>query len=171
MVSTSQRVKVAGNVLYVPGFPSPVPHPARIVAMKNLKAFFALPGLIAIISVPALIGQSTPPPPPNSFPTPPRDVEALWKSNTGTRIVTFPILPGQALKVYNPYFDYVKIETTFPVAVHMGNCNSERTIEFECRDLPPDSYILVYDSRVGTSPDYSPRNPIKFIAVHHRPID
>jgi hypothetical protein len=86
-------------------------------------------------------------------------------------VVTFRLLPGQALKLYDPYFDFVKVEAVFPVAVHMGNCNSEQTSEFECRDIPADSYIIIYDSRAGTSPDFSPPNRVKFIAVHHRPTN
>jgi hypothetical protein len=141
--------------------------------MKSFKRFAGIAGLMLLAFVlPAQQSQprdpTQQPPPPWSFPTPPPRVEALWKSDDGTRTVTFKILPGQALRVYNPYFDFVKIQTRFPVSVHMSpSCSSERTTEFDCRDVPPDAYIVVYDSRVGVSPDYSPANPIKFICVHH----
>jgi hypothetical protein len=137
--------------------------------MKNLKSFLVSHFLIAIAAAPALIGQSTPPPEANFFPRPPTKVGILLKDDSGARIRTFSILPGQALKVYNPYYDFIKIESNFPVAVHMGKCESESTTEFECREAPADSYVIVYDSRVGISPDFSPLNPIKFTAVHHTP--
>jgi len=73
--------------------------------------------------------------------------------------------------LYDPYYDFVKIEAIFPVAVHIGKCDSELTSEFECRDIPENSYIIVYDTRAGTSPDSSPPNRVKFIAVHHRPAN
>lgn len=85
--------------------------------------------------------------------------------------MTFRLLPGQALKLYDPYYDFVKIEAPYPIAVHMGKCDSELTTEFECRDVPENSYIIVYDSRAGVSPDDSPPNRVKFTAVRHKPTN
>jgi hypothetical protein len=137
--------------------------------VKNLKDCLARILFTAFAMAPTLAGQSAPPPDPNFFPPPPRAVVALVRNESGTAIKTFPILPGQTLKVYDPYYDFIKIETVFPVTVHIGKCNSDSVTEFECRDVPGDSYITIYDSRVGISPDFSPRSPVKIIAVHHEP--
>jgi hypothetical protein len=131
--------------------------------MKALKVFLILP--ILITALPTLPAQS------DFYPTPPRRVEALFRDPTGTKVVTFRLLPGQALKLYDPYYDFIKVEAPYPVAVHMGKCDSELTTEFECRDIPENSYIIVYDSRAGVSPDMSPPNRVKFTAVRHRPTN
>jgi hypothetical protein len=139
--------------------------------MKNLKAFLALQALITIGAVSSLAAQTASQPSSDFSPTPPRRVEALFRDPSGTKVVTFRLLPGQALKLYDPYYDFVKVEAVFPVAVHMGQCNTEQTSEFECRGIPENSYIIVYDTRAGTSPDFSPPNRLKFTAVHHRPAN
>ena len=123
--------------------------------------------LLTFIPALALAQQSATPPPPSSFPTPPESVQALWKSPDGTRIVVFKILPGQALKLYDPYYDFVRIESRFPVAVYGGDCRETKTIQADCRNVPPDSYIKVYDSRVGASPEFSAQNGIKITALKH----
>ncbi|MGC1968727.1 MAG: hypothetical protein WA673_19860 [Candidatus Acidiferrales bacterium] len=130
--------------------------------MKKLLACLALV-IAAVIAAP----QTAVPPPPYNFPTPPESVQALWKSPDGTRIVVFKILPGQALKLYDPYYDFVRIESRFPVAVYGGDCHETKTTQADCRNVPPDSYIKVYDSRVGASPEFSAQNGIKITALKH----
>lgn len=98
---------------------------------------------------------------------PPMRVRALFKNDAGTVTVTFLLLPGQTLKLYDPYFDFVKITSDFPVSVRGTDCSSDGPTDFDCRNIPNDRYLIIDDSRVGVSPESSPSNRVKFVAVRH----
>lgn len=151
--------------------------------MKPLKLFLAGAFLFSLTSV--TFGQQpendsqvqadrlrqNPPQNSSSISKPPTRVRALFKNNAGTVTVTFLLLPGQTLKLYDPYYDFVKMTSDFPVALHGANCNSDGPTDFDCRNIPSDRYLIIDDSRIGISPDSSPANRVKFVAVHHRATD
>ncbi len=100
-----------------------------------------------------------------------REFALYSKTTPATVTVTFLLLPGQTLKLYDPYYDFVKMTSDFPVALHGANCNSDGPTDFDCRNIPSDRYLIIDDSRIGISPDSSPANRVKFVAVHHRATD
>lgn len=91
----------------------------------------------------------------------------MFKNDAGTVTVTFLVLPGQTLELYDPYFDFVKVTADFPISLGGVDCTLDGPTDFDCRDIPKDRYLIIDDSRAGVSPDSSPANRIKFVAVHH----
>jgi len=102
---------------------------------------------------------------PAAIPKPAAEYEALWRQSSGVRIVTFPILPGQELNVSDPEFNFIKVETDYPVLVKIGHCQATNTLRIRCKNVPDGALILVQDSRIGISPDEVPRNKIRITAV------
>lgn len=102
---------------------------------------------------------------------PPMRVRALFKNSAGTVTVTFLLLPGQTLKLYDPYYDFVKITSDFPISLPLGGCRSTGSTEFDCRNIANDQYLIIDDGRIGVPPDSSPANRVKFIAVHHSAVN
>lgn len=98
---------------------------------------------------------------------PPMRVRALFKNDSGTVTVTFLLLPGQTLKLFDPYYDFVKVTSDFPISIHGADCSGDQATDFDCRNIPENKYLMIDDSRVGVTPDSSPANRVKFIAVHH----
>jgi hypothetical protein len=94
-------------------------------------------------------------------------VRALFKNDAGTVTVTFLLLPGQTLKLYDPYYDFLKVSSDFPISIKGTNCRSDGSTDFDCRDIPSDRYLIIDDGRIGVSPDSSPSNRVKFIGIRH----
>jgi hypothetical protein len=84
------------------------------------------------------------------------------------RIVTFPIYAGQELNVSNPEFNFVKIESDFPVIVQIGSCQFTETKRASCNDVSTDDLIKVQDLRAGAPADQVPENRIRITAIQHQ---
>jgi hypothetical protein len=97
----------------------------------------------------------------------PADFESLWHQTNGVRVVTFPIYAGQELRITNPEFNFVKIETDFPAAVKIGNCQATETTHISCNNVSINDPILVQDNRLGLPPNSTPRNRIRVVAIKH----
>jgi hypothetical protein len=98
----------------------------------------------------------------------PVDREQLRQGSDGTRTTTFPIYPGQELRVTNPQYRFIKIESDFPVTIQIGSCQFTGTKNASCDEVSVNDPIRIWDLRGGTPPDGGADNRIKITAREHR---
>jgi hypothetical protein len=145
---------------------SPAPKP-RAVAKAVLPSPSPDPSPVAVpVTAVTPSADQTADAPSPSQPEPPIQEAAIWHTESGVRVVTFHVLPGQELDLVDPEFNFVKVESDYPLAIRAGKCQSTETQHWQCNNIPRGGLIYMQDLRVGVPAD-APVDNVKVTAVRN----
>ena len=106
-------------------------------------------------------------PPVQSVPEPAPQRGHLYPEANGVRHTVFSLLPGEELDLSNSEFNYIKIDSDYPVVFKVGDCQASETRQIVCNNIDPNLTIQIQDTRIGIPVGSVPENKVRILAIQH----